>query len=134
MRKTGEGKSAVFYSSCCLCGGVILSITPLPGLSAQQCQQMEFLGEHGVHSFHLDTLSDRDKGRIKRFLLSFHSYNDYKDKCKLTLVIFASPNILLKNSELSLFPLTLGSQMLVLIVSLTHLGHYQKKSMNLRCH
>jgi len=58
VRKTGEGKSDVFNGCCCLAGGVVLCITPLLGRSAQQRQQMKFLGCHGVHALHLDVLGD----------------------------------------------------------------------------
>ena len=57
IRKTGEGKSAVLHGCCCLENGVVVFLTPLLGLSAQQNQQMQCLSDQHVYSFHVDLLS-----------------------------------------------------------------------------
>ena len=99
VRKTGEGKSAVFYAACCLFGKVVLSITPLIGLSAQQCQQIEFLEEYGVYSFHLDTLGSAEADKFCTYLLSLKSVEDYDAKHKCSFVLFASPSMLVKGTK-----------------------------------
>ena len=87
VRKTGDGKTYVFYIAGILLGGVSLSIIPVVGLGAEQAERARNT-EKGVDAYHLDQLSGPMVQRVKTML------KEAKVGDRRSIFLFCSPQAL----------------------------------------
>ena len=59
---------------------------------------MNKFNDHGIYPLHLDAMPDNHQELVKKYLMLFRSLSEYKERTNVTLVLFASPRLLLKES------------------------------------